>query len=133
MRRFIYERSATNIRDWSLAYAFICEMCVETSVIIDCHNIYYFITLSSMLTALTLSCYLGRNAGRTESQLLPWKNCCPYRLQAVTLWKMLTIQALGYYLGKMLTVHALKAFTMVRMLAVQNISCYLVPWEESVI
>ena len=23
-RRFIYERSATNIRDWSLAYSFIC-------------------------------------------------------------------------------------------------------------
>ena len=24
-RRFIFERSATNIRDWSLAYSFICE------------------------------------------------------------------------------------------------------------
>ena len=24
MQRFIYERSATNIRDWSLAYSFIC-------------------------------------------------------------------------------------------------------------
>ena len=25
IRRFIYERSATNIRDWSLAYSFICQ------------------------------------------------------------------------------------------------------------
>ena len=24
IQRFIYERSATNIRDWSLAYSFIC-------------------------------------------------------------------------------------------------------------
>ena len=26
MRRFIYERSATNMRDWSLAYSFICSI-----------------------------------------------------------------------------------------------------------
>ena len=26
MRRFIYERAATNIREWSLAYSFICRV-----------------------------------------------------------------------------------------------------------
>ena len=31
MRRFIYERSATNIRDWSLAYSFTCKV-VQNSV-----------------------------------------------------------------------------------------------------
>ena len=29
MRRFIYERSASNIRDWSLAYSFMCHTSIK--------------------------------------------------------------------------------------------------------
>ena len=32
MRRFIYERSPTNIRDWSPAYSFICLPEIETAL-----------------------------------------------------------------------------------------------------
>ena len=32
MRRFIYERSPSNIRDWSPAYSFICMPEIETAL-----------------------------------------------------------------------------------------------------
>ena len=38
MRRFIYERSATNIRDWWLSYSFICNPWISA----NCHEVYLF-------------------------------------------------------------------------------------------
>ena len=55
-RRIIYERSANNIRDWSLAYSFICTVMminwfsvlisvaenqiIQGTIQINCHNVY---------------------------------------------------------------------------------------------
>ena len=43
MRRFIYERSATNIRDWSLAYSFIhiSRQSSETFLAFESGNIFW--------------------------------------------------------------------------------------------
>ena len=51
MRRFIYERSATNIRDWSLAYSFIYYASVCVQFVAEC-----------LLGALVLRHVVGQEA-----------------------------------------------------------------------
>ena len=56
LRRFIYERSVTNIRDWSLAYSFIYSRSFNLRCrIISCHKSSFFYYLPPTLQLPTIT------------------------------------------------------------------------------
>ena len=63
LRRFIYERSDTNIRDWSLAYSFICRFAIKTNL----PNIWLFLFV--LLHLVCVSGVLGVDADQRDTGL----------------------------------------------------------------
>ena len=106
MRRFIYERSATNIRDWSLAYSFICQLTEPQSYVwMPFNRVSQKLKLGQNVEAAARPNFLARSdtvcSGKIVFlhnflQLLPRLHCCKRSSKLSTQCKC-TVTPIGWY------------------------------------